>query len=126
MGVSSAAGFVRDARDRDRPRRRTAGRGPAALLRAAAALAAGALPSLFPAIALASAGREGHAGGARCQVQIGALAGELTAGETATLAGSLTCASEEAGAEQAVSIYRHEAGTRGFALVGTSTTEANG
>lgn len=102
--------------DRRRPR--------AALLLGAIALAAG--PSLL-APSVASAQREGRAGAqGRCALQISVPAGDLTAGEAATVSGSLTCPTSAAAAEQTVTIYQHDAGTPGFSVVGTTTTEASG
>jgi hypothetical protein len=61
-----------------------------------------------------------------CELQVALLAGGLTAGEAATLGGSLRCATAAAAGEQTVTLYRHEAGTPGYAAVAESTTDASG
>jgi hypothetical protein len=71
--------------------------------------------------------REGRAGRrSGCGVEVSVAPSVLTAGESATVTGSLTCPTSVDAAEQAVTIYQHDAGTPGFSVVGTTTTEASG
>jgi hypothetical protein len=61
-----------------------------------------------------------------CEVRLSVASERLTAGEPATLIGSLSCPLASEAAEQPVSIDQHLAGTAGFSVIGTATTEANG
>jgi hypothetical protein len=90
----------------------------------AVALAVG--PSLLlPCAAQATPQRHaGRQGG--CQAEIGVASSTITAGESATLAGSLVCAVSAGAAEQTVTIYQHDVGTPGFSVAGSATTEASG
>jgi hypothetical protein len=82
----------------------------------------------FAPAALAPASAVAHrqrAAGA-CQISLSVASARLTAGEPATLIGSLSCPLPGEAAEQAVTIDQHLAGTPGFAVIGTATTEAEG
>ncbi|MGD0452034.1 MAG: hypothetical protein ABSB69_00415 [Solirubrobacteraceae bacterium] len=68
--------------------------------------------------------RAGRSG--RCQLQIEVAPSPLTAGESATAVGSLTCPSPGDASEQTVTIYQRSTGTPGFGVAGTTTTEASG
>jgi len=122
MGVHPGIGFLRQISTGKQPSHDRRSR--PALLLGAVALAVG--PGLL-APSAASARREGRAGAlGRCALQISVPAGDLTAGEAATVTGSLTCPPSAAAAEQTVTIYQRDAGTPGFGVVGTATTEASG
>jgi len=69
----------------------------------------------------ADAGRKGS-----CQIAVEAAPTRVTAGQTATLSGSLSCASSAETGEQTITIFEHTAGTPGFNEVGTATPEAGG
>jgi hypothetical protein len=89
------------------------------------AVAALALAPGLVAPATAAARRQrGAAGG--CQVSLSVASARLTAGEPATLIGSLSCPLPAEAAEQAITIDQHLAGTPGFSVVGTATSEADG
>jgi hypothetical protein len=61
-----------------------------------------------------------------CQIEISEVApNRVASGETSTVVGSLTCGVSGA-SEQSVAIYQHTAGTRGYGLAGTATSEASG
>ncbi|MGO9321407.1 MAG: hypothetical protein ACLQBY_11490 [Solirubrobacteraceae bacterium] len=62
----------------------------------------------------------------RCHVEATVAPGRLTAGESATVVGSLTCAIPADAAEQTVTIYQRATGTPGISAVGTTTTGASG
>jgi hypothetical protein len=79
--------------------------------------------ALAPATAVAH--RQRGAASA-CQITLSVASARLTAGEPATLIGSLSCPLPGEAAEQAVTIDQHLAGTPGFTVVGTATTEAEG
>jgi hypothetical protein len=64
--------------------------------------------------------------GARCQVTISVAAGRLTAGESATINGSVACPVPAEAAEQPLAVYQHTAGTPGSVLAGSATTGADG
>jgi len=62
-----------------------------------------------------------------CQVEISEVApNRLAAGETTTVVGSLACGESTDAGEQTVTIHQHVAGTRGYGVAGTATTEASG
>jgi hypothetical protein len=67
------------------------------------------------------AGRHG-----RCHVAIELTASRLTAGEPATVLGSVTCSLSAEASEQTVTVYQRDSATQGFVVVGTTTTEASG
>ncbi len=98
---------------------------PRSRRRAACVLSAGALAIapglLLPSAAPARQHREG-----RCQIQIEVAPSPLTAGESATAVGSLTCPTPADASGQTVTIYQRTTGTPGFSAVGTTTTEASG
>lgn len=79
--------------------------------------------ALAPATAVAH--RQRGAASA-CQITLSVASARLTAGEPATLIGSLSCPLPGEAAEQAVTIDQHLAGTPGFTVVGTATTEGEG
>jgi hypothetical protein len=68
--------------------------------------------------------RAGHHG--RCHVVIDLTPSRLTAGESATVVGSVTCPLAAEASEQTVTVYRRASGTQGFVVAGTTTTEASG
>lgn len=74
-----------------------------------------------PASGETRAGREGA-----CSIEIEVAPSQLTAGESATVAGTVACASPSQTSEQTIAIYQHSAGTPGASLVGTATPEASG
>ncbi len=69
----------------------------------------------------AEAGRKGS-----CQIAVEAAPTRVTAGQTATLSGSLSCPSSTETGEQTITIFEHTAGTPGFNEVATATPEAGG
>ena len=69
----------------------------------------------------ADAGRKGS-----CQIAVEAAPTRVTAGQTATLSGSLSCPSTTEAGEQTIAIFEHTAGTPGFDEVATATPEAGG
>lgn len=81
----------------------------------------------------ARSGRDRPADGERhltrkgsCAVAIEVAPRHLIAGETATISGSLTCASSAQASEQTVTIYQHLTGAPGFSALGTLAPEASG
>jgi len=88
-------------------------------------IAALALASLLLAPATATAGRRRSAAGA-CEPSLSIASARLVAGESATLIGALSCPVAGEAAEQAITIDQHVAGTPGFSVIGTATTEADG
>jgi len=62
----------------------------------------------------------------KCTLEASVAPSQLTAGESATLVGSLECPLAGDAGEQTITIYQHLAGTQGFTAVGTTTTEADG
>jgi len=62
----------------------------------------------------------------KCTLEANVAPSQLTAGESATLVGSLECPLAADAGEQTITIYQHLAGTQGFAAVGTTITEADG
>jgi hypothetical protein len=93
-------------------------RRPAWLLGALAMAIAPGL--LLPSTAAARQRRE------RCTVELNVASSELTAGESATLDGSLMCPESLNAAEQTVTIYQHVAGTPGYSAIGSASTEPDG
>jgi hypothetical protein len=69
----------------------------------------------------ADAGRKGS-----CQIAVEVASTRVTAGQTATLSGSLSCPSSAETGEQTITIFEHTAGTPGFDEVATATPEAGG
>jgi hypothetical protein len=69
--------------------------------------------------------RAARAAGA-CHLKIGVNPRRLTSGEAATIAGSLACPLATDAAEQTVTVYQHVAGTPGYDVIGTATSEADG
>ena len=69
----------------------------------------------------ADAGRKGS-----CQIAVEVAPTRVTAGQTATLSGSLSCPSSAETGEQTITIFEHTAGTPGFNEVATATPEAGG
>jgi hypothetical protein len=61
-----------------------------------------------------------------CQITLSVASARLTAGEPATLIGSLSCPLPGEAAEQAITIDQRIAGTPGFSVAGTATSEADG
>jgi hypothetical protein len=66
-------------------------------------------------------GRQG-----RCHPEIDLPSTRLTAGESATISGSVTCPSSTEAAEQTITVYRHVVGSPGFDAVGSTTPDASG
>ncbi len=64
--------------------------------------------------------------GAECSITLASSSPAVRAGETATLAGTLSCSGSTPIAQQTVTIEQHVAGTPGLALAGTATTGAGG
>jgi hypothetical protein len=64
--------------------------------------------------------------GRRCHVAISVTPRDLTAGESATVRGSVTCPIAAEDAEQPVTLYQRTNATPGFLAAGTTTTEADG
>jgi hypothetical protein len=62
----------------------------------------------------------------RCQVQMSLTPSRLTAGESATVVGSVTCPLAAEASEQTVTVYQRATATQGFVVAGTTTTEASG
>jgi hypothetical protein len=62
----------------------------------------------------------------RCRVAMSLAPSHLTAGEAATVIGSVTCSIAAEASEQTVTVYRRASGTQGFVVAGTTTTEASG
>jgi hypothetical protein len=79
--------------------------------------------ALAPATALA---RRQRAAAGACQMTLSVASARLTAGESATLIGSLSCPLPGEAAEQAIAIDQRTAGTPGWSVIGSATTEANG
>jgi hypothetical protein len=75
---------------------------------------------LLPSTAAARQRRE------RCTVELNVASSELTAGESATLDGSLTCPESFNAAEQTVTIYQRVAGTPGYYAIGSASTAPDG
>ncbi len=69
----------------------------------------------------ARAGRRG-----RCHLDAVVSPSPLTAGESASLAGTLTCPIPADAAEQTVTVYQRTSASDGFTAVGAATTEASG
>jgi len=69
----------------------------------------------------ADAGRKGS-----CQIALEVAPTRVTAGQTATLSGSLSCPRSTETGEQTITIFEHTAGTPGFNEVATATPEAGG
>jgi hypothetical protein len=67
------------------------------------------------------AGRHGH-----CHVAIDLTPSRLTAGESATVVGSVTCSLSADASEQTVTVYQRASATQGFVVAGTTTTAASG
>jgi hypothetical protein len=67
------------------------------------------------------AGRHG-----RCHVEMSLTPSRLTAGESATVVGSVTCSISAEASEQTVTVYQRASDTQGFVVAGTTTTEASG
>jgi hypothetical protein len=61
----------------------------------------------------------------RCRINIESVAPLLTAGESAEISGRLACVHANPGG-QTVKLYAHVAGTAGYVLAGSTTTEASG
>jgi hypothetical protein len=91
----------------------------------ALAIATLAIAPLLLAPASATARRQRDAAGA-CELSLSVASAQLTAGESATLIGTLSCPVASEAAEQAIAIDQRVAGTPGFSIIGTATTEANG
>jgi len=106
-----------------RPAIRRRSRSAAWLLSAVALTIGPAL--LLPAAAPASRQNRTAPQGA-CPLTIELAPATLTAGEAATVTGSLLCATSTEAAEQTVTVYQRVAGTPGFNAVGTATTDASG
>ncbi len=79
--------------------------------------------ALFPASALA---RRAAVTSQGCTVTLQAASSTIAAGEAASLTGSLSCPDAASAAEQTVTLYQRTAGTHGFAVAATTTTEADG
>ncbi|HEV3035177.1 MAG TPA: hypothetical protein VGX72_10335 [Solirubrobacteraceae bacterium] len=62
----------------------------------------------------------------RCHVEMSLTPSRLTAGESATVAGSVTCADSTEASEQTVTVYQRTTATQGFIVAGTTSTEASG
>jgi hypothetical protein len=62
----------------------------------------------------------------RCHVEMSLTPGRLTAGESATVVGSVTCSIAAEASEQTVTVYQRTSATQGFVVAGTATTEASG
>jgi hypothetical protein len=88
-------------------------------------IAALATAPLLLAPAPATARRQRAAAGA-CEPSLSVTSARLIAGESATLIGTLSCPLAGEAAEQTVTIDQRIAGTPGFSVIGTATTEANG
>lgn len=64
--------------------------------------------------------------GGGCRVEMKVASSRLTAGESATITGTLTCPTAAEAAEQTVTIYQRTAGTPGFSVAGTATSADDG
>ncbi len=73
-----------------------------------------------------NAERRAGRGKSGCRLRIDVNPRRLTSGESATVSGSLTCPLASDAAEQTVTVYQHVAGTPGYGLIGTETSEADG
>ena len=64
----------------------------------------------------------------KCQASIDASSHRITAGETVSVFGKLTCPTGASAAGQQVAVYQRQsgAGASSFSMVGTATTEADG
>jgi hypothetical protein len=84
-------------------------------------------PAAAPAEATPPSGHHARAGRPRpCPLAIEVTPTRVTAGDSATVSGSLTCPSAGEAGEQTIAIYQHMAGTPGFSAVGSATPEADG
>ena len=61
-----------------------------------------------------------------CTITLVVPAGQAPGGEGVALSGSLSCSGAGEDGEQSVSIYCHAAGTPGFSVCGSATTDAEG
>lgn len=122
MSASPRAPLSRLASGGTRPALRTRTRALASLGAIVVASAVGlAQPSQAPARDELGAGVRGG-----CQLELEDAPRRITAGETVTLSGTVTCAESSQAAEQTVTIYEHATGTPGSSAVGTAVPEASG
>lgn len=106
---------------------------PASRQRAGAAGGVLTTPSGEPSTTSGESTSGGRAGGERragresaCKIELALASEHITAGEAATLSGTVACADSAQAAEQTVAIYRHTGGTPGSSVIGTVTPEASG
>src|SRR5664280_1030972 len=106
-----------------RPSARGGSAGEAAAEPGASAIEAPAAAAPAESGAPASAEASG-----RCRATIESSAARITAGETVTIFGKLTCPTAISAAERQVTVYRGQHGTAAssFAALGVATTEADG
>lgn len=106
-----------------RPSARGGSAGEAAAEPGASAIEAPAAAAPAESGAPASAEASG-----RCRATIESSAARITAGETVTIFGKLTCPTAISAAERQVTVYRGQHGTAAssFAVLGVATTEADG
>jgi hypothetical protein len=70
--------------------------------------------------------RRASRGAGACHLKIAVNPRRLTSGESATVSGGLICPLSSDAGEQTVTVYQHVAGTPGYGVLGTTTSEADG